>query len=86
MERKDQFLGFIDIARGVGDLVVDEARLVLRAVFRMPHQLASHGDHAFEHPLDIPLEPVTEMPTLFERVNRWDSEGRYTDNDGNEAA
>lgn len=26
------------------------------------HQLASHGDHTFEHPLDSPIEPVTDWP------------------------
>lgn len=26
------------------------------------HHSPSHGDHYFEHPLDKPLEPVTDWP------------------------
>lgn len=33
---------------------------VIGGLFCM-HQLASHGDH-FQHPLDTPLEPVTDWP------------------------
>lgn len=27
-----------------------------------PSVFASHGDHLFEHPLDSPIEPVTDWP------------------------
>lgn len=48
MERKEKIIGAVDVARAVVDLVVDEARLAFHAIFRMPHELASHGDHNFD--------------------------------------
>lgn len=35
----------IDIVKGVGELIVHEAKLAVIGLFRGPHQLASHGDH-----------------------------------------
>ena len=31
------------------------------AIITAPHQLATHDDHLFEHPLDTPITPVTEL-------------------------
>lgn len=42
----------LDVIKGVGGMILD---------FCSMHQLASHGDH-FEHPLDEPVEPVTDWP------------------------
>lgn len=52
----------------------------LAEVVRPVHQLATHGDHTFEHPLDTPVEPVTAMPTL-----PFDSEGNWHNPDGEAA-
>lgn len=41
----EKYINTWDVIKGVGEVVVDEARLVLRAVFRMPHELSSHGEH-----------------------------------------
>lgn len=35
-----------------------------------PHLFASHGDHLFEHPLDTPLEPVTDWPLESDGIDR----------------
>lgn len=51
MEFPDRVLGWVDIAKGVGELVVDEAKVAFHSIFRMPHQLATHGSH-FEEPTD----------------------------------
>lgn len=69
MERKDQFIGWVDILQGVGELAVDEAKMALQAIFRMPRQLASHGDHPF-----IKVTPEN-VDTLLP-PNRWDDCGR----------
>lgn len=46
----------VKIAKGIGNLFV-------------MHQLASHGDHSFEHPLDTPIEPVTDWPDGTQQIN-----------------
>lgn len=33
-----------------------------------PRPLASHGDHLFEHPLEEPVELVTELPYVYSSV------------------
>ena len=27
-----------------------------------PHELSTHGEHLFEHPLDTPIKPVIDFP------------------------
>lgn len=50
-----EFLSYCDIVRGVGELVVDETKLVFHAIFRMPRSEGYRSDHEFVHPLDEPL-------------------------------
>lgn len=38
-------INWYDILHGVGELVVDEAKIVFHSVFRMVRPLTSHGDH-----------------------------------------
>lgn len=43
------------------------------------HQLASHGDHKFEHPLDTPAEPVTDWPEESDGIpprHTWEEYGQ----------
>lgn len=43
---------------------LERAGKFIAGLFQM-HQLASHGDHLFEHPLDTPIEsPLPEEPKL----------------------
>lgn len=84
MNRKEQIIGWTDIARGLAELAAETAIGGLRAVLRMPRQFATHGDHLFEHPLDQPTEPVTDMPNRWENVleqsrNTYDDMGDYTE-------
>jgi hypothetical protein len=68
----ERLIGWADIAKGVGEVV-------FHSIFRMPHALSTHGDHfiPYEHPLDTPIEPVTEL-----YGGRWDSEGTYYEAEG----
>lgn len=53
----ERLISWLDIAKGVGQVVVE-------SVFRMPHQLASHGDH-FSHSIDEPEDTLASQPQLF---------------------
>lgn len=72
MDFPERLVEWADIARGVGELVVDEAKLAFRAVFRMPREgLSSHFK-----------EPSVPNPI---HLNRWEDE-EYQLFDPDEAA
>lgn len=42
--------------------VLPRCAAIARFIFRMPRCLSPISDHEFRHPLDPPLEPVTDWP------------------------
>jgi hypothetical protein len=64
-------------------------RIVTLRCFLPEQPLASHGDHLFEHPLDEPVEQVTDWPekrpcpdVAGRDVSRgWTDQGEYLERD-----
>lgn len=82
-EFPDKLIGWTDIARGVGELIVDEAKDAVRWLARQTQHLQHEGlsehfqDRGSGPALDRELYDQQEMfyvdPT---HQNRWDGEGR----------
>lgn len=69
MERKEQFIGWVDIFHGVGELVVDEAKIAFHAVTDR-HRNPVPSEH---HVVEVVPPEVEELP----EGGRWTEMGTY---------
>lgn len=66
----ERIISTIDVIKGVGELIVDEAKLAFHVVFRMPRSEGYRSDH----PKDSPTHPeFVDVPNPI-HLNRYEDE------------